>query len=150
MTQKTHLDDFLLGRIFGRLEFGCTLLEVSQELGISQRVIFRLQQRFQNNGNVSRCYSTSRPKITTPKEDWCLEVTTKRNRQSTSSDQSRQLSSATGTTISKQTVYRRLGQSGLYARRPVRCVVNILQLTVAYGLPGVESMPCGLHKSGFV
>ncbi|KFM59800.1 Transposable element Tcb1 transposase, partial [Stegodyphus mimosarum] len=32
------------------------------------------------------------------------------------------LSSATGTTISRQTVYRRLGQIGLYARRPVRCV----------------------------
>ncbi|GFV73938.1 HTH_Tnp_Tc3_2 domain-containing protein, partial [Trichonephila clavipes] len=31
-------------------------------------------------------------------------------------------SSATGTTVSRQTVYRRLGHIGLYARRPVRCV----------------------------
>ncbi|GFW88256.1 HTH_Tnp_Tc3_2 domain-containing protein [Trichonephila clavipes] len=30
--------------------------------------------------------------------------------------------SATGTTVSRQTVYRRLGHIGLYARRPVRCV----------------------------
>ncbi|GFT17803.1 transposable element Tcb1 transposase [Trichonephila clavipes] len=37
-------------------------------------------------------------------------------------DLSRQLSSATGTTVSSQTVYRRLGHIGLYARRPVRCV----------------------------
>ncbi|GFX20972.1 HTH_Tnp_Tc3_2 domain-containing protein [Trichonephila clavipes] len=29
---------------------------------------------------------------------------------------------ATGTTVSTQTVYRRLGHIGLYARRPVRCV----------------------------
>ncbi|KFM67507.1 Transposable element Tcb1 transposase, partial [Stegodyphus mimosarum] len=29
---------------------------------------------------------------------------------------------ATGTTISRQTVYRRLGRIGLYARRPVRCL----------------------------
>ncbi|GFW90768.1 transposable element Tcb1 transposase [Trichonephila clavipes] len=29
---------------------------------------------------------------------------------------------ATGTTVSRQTVYRRLGHIGLYARRPVRCV----------------------------
>ncbi|GFX97208.1 transposable element Tcb1 transposase [Trichonephila clavipes] len=35
---------------------------------------------------------------------------------------SRQLSSATGTILSRQTVYRRLGHIGLYARRPVRCV----------------------------
>ncbi|GFV80788.1 transposable element Tcb2 transposase [Trichonephila clavipes] len=31
-------------------------------------------------------------------------------------------SSATGTTVSKQSVYRRLGHIGQYARRPVRCV----------------------------
>ncbi|GFV53059.1 transposable element Tcb1 transposase [Trichonephila clavipes] len=29
---------------------------------------------------------------------------------------------ATGTTVSRQTVYRRLGHIGLYARRPIRCV----------------------------
>ncbi|GFU98170.1 transposable element Tcb2 transposase [Trichonephila clavipes] len=51
-----------------------------------------------------------------------LAVTAKRNRRSTSSDLSRQLSSANGTTVSRQTVYRRLGHIGLYARRPVRCV----------------------------
>ncbi|GFU54377.1 transposable element Tcb1 transposase [Trichonephila clavipes] len=44
------------------------------------------------------------------------------NRRSTESDLSSQLSSATGTTVSRQTVYRRLGYNGLYARRPVRCV----------------------------
>ncbi|GFY07538.1 transposable element Tcb2 transposase [Trichonephila clavipes] len=42
------------------------------------------------------------------------------NRRSTTSDLSRQLSSATCTTVSKQSVYRRLGHIGLYARRPVR------------------------------
>ncbi|GFS72341.1 BRCA1-associated protein [Trichonephila clavipes] len=50
------------------------------------------------------------------------EITAKRNRQSTASDLSRQLSSATGTTVSRQIVYKHLGQIGLYARRPVRCV----------------------------
>ncbi|GFY01878.1 transposable element Tc1 transposase [Trichonephila clavipes] len=44
------------------------------------------------------------------------------NRPSTASDLSRQLSSATGTTVSRQTLYRRLGHIGLYARTPVRCV----------------------------
>ncbi|GFW85030.1 transposable element Tcb1 transposase [Trichonephila clavipes] len=43
------------------------------------------------------------------------------NRRNTASDLSRQLSSATGTTVSKQTVYKRFGHIGLYARRPVRC-----------------------------
>ncbi|GFY24245.1 transposable element Tcb1 transposase [Trichonephila clavipes] len=51
-----------------------------------------------------------------------LGVTANRNRRSTSSDPSRQLSSATGTTVSRQTVYRRLRHIDLYARRPVGCV----------------------------
>ncbi|GFX19142.1 HTH_Tnp_Tc3_2 domain-containing protein [Trichonephila clavipes] len=77
-----------------------------------------------DDGNVSRCYSTCRLRVTTPNEDRYiyLAVTAKRNRRSTASDLSRQLSSATGTTVSRQTVYRRLGHIGLYARRPVRCV----------------------------
>ncbi|GFT98482.1 HTH_Tnp_Tc3_2 domain-containing protein [Trichonephila clavipes] len=51
-----------------------------------------------------------------------LAVTAKRNRRSTASDLSRQLSSATSTTVSRQTVCRHLGHIGLYARRPLRCV----------------------------
>ncbi|GFX05565.1 HTH_Tnp_Tc3_2 domain-containing protein [Trichonephila clavipes] len=78
MAQRKHLDDFVLGRIIGRLECGHTQLEVSEELGIDQSVISRLWKRFQDD--------------------------------------------ATGTTVSRQTVYRSLGHIGLYARRPVRCV----------------------------
>ncbi|GFS78945.1 transposable element Tcb2 transposase [Trichonephila clavipes] len=65
---------------------------------------------------------TGLPRVTTPNEDRYLAVTVKKNRRSTASDLSRQLSSATGTTVSRQTVYRRLGHIGLYARRTVRCV----------------------------
>ncbi|GFU25152.1 uncharacterized protein TNCV_3360631 [Trichonephila clavipes] len=94
MAQRKHLNDFLRSRIIGRLECGRTQLEVSEELGIAQNVISRLWQRFQDDGNVSRCYSTGRPRVTTPNEDWYLAVTAKRNRRSTASDPSRQLSSA--------------------------------------------------------
>ncbi|GFW79437.1 uncharacterized protein TNCV_3459071 [Trichonephila clavipes] len=60
---------FLRGRIIGRLECGRTQLKVSEELGITQSVISRLWQRFQDDGSVSRCYSTGRPRVTTPNED---------------------------------------------------------------------------------
>ncbi|GFV40576.1 uncharacterized protein TNCV_1984181 [Trichonephila clavipes] len=69
MAQRKHLDDFLRGKIIGRLECGRTQLEVSEELGIAQSVISRLWQRFQDDGNVSRCYSTGRPRVTTPNEN---------------------------------------------------------------------------------
>ncbi|GFW91678.1 transposable element Tcb1 transposase [Trichonephila clavipes] len=78
MAQSMHLDDFLSGRIIGRLECGRTQLVVSEELGIVQSVISRLWQRFQDY--------------------------------------------ATGTTVSRQTVYRRLVHIGLQVHRPVRCV----------------------------
>ncbi|GFV75178.1 cubilin [Trichonephila clavipes] len=69
MAQRKHLDDFLRGRIIGRLECGRTQLEVSEELGIAQSVISRLWHRFQDDGNVSRYYSTGRPQITTSNKD---------------------------------------------------------------------------------
>ncbi|GFU91447.1 uncharacterized protein TNCV_2542151 [Trichonephila clavipes] len=69
MAQMKHLDDFLRGRIIGRLECERTQLEVSEELGIAQSVISRLWQRFQDDGNVSRCYSTGRLRVITPNED---------------------------------------------------------------------------------
>ncbi|GFV91764.1 uncharacterized protein TNCV_2974371 [Trichonephila clavipes] len=69
MAQRKHLDDFLLGRIIGRLKRRLTQLEVSEELRITQSAISRFAQRFQNDGNVSRCYSTGRPRVTTPTED---------------------------------------------------------------------------------
>ncbi|GFV68321.1 transposable element Tcb1 transposase [Trichonephila clavipes] len=96
MAHRKHLDDFLHDRIIGRLECRRTQLEVSEELGIAQSVISRLWQRFQD------------------------DVTAKRNRRSTTQDLSHQLS--TGTTVSRQNMYRRLGPIGLYNRRPVRCV----------------------------
>ncbi|GFX20910.1 HTH_Tnp_Tc3_2 domain-containing protein [Trichonephila clavipes] len=126
MAQRKHLDNFIRGRIIGRLECRRTQLEISEELGITQSVISRFCQQFQDDGNVSRCYSTGRPRVTTPNEDRYiyiyLAVTAKRNRRSTASDMSRQLSSATGTTVSRQNVYRLLGHIGRYARRSVRCV----------------------------
>ncbi|GFU01749.1 HTH_Tnp_Tc3_2 domain-containing protein [Trichonephila clavipes] len=49
--QRKHLDDFLRDTIIGRLEWGRTQLEVSEELGIAQSVLSRLWQRFQDDGN---------------------------------------------------------------------------------------------------
>ncbi|GFX13008.1 transposable element Tcb1 transposase [Trichonephila clavipes] len=95
MTQRKQLDDFLRGRIIGRLECGRTQLEVFKEF--------------------------ESPRMSSPgfgKDSKMMVI----NRRSTASDLSRQLSFATGTTLSRQTMYRRLGHIGLYARRPVRCV----------------------------
>ncbi|GFU43156.1 uncharacterized protein TNCV_3775311 [Trichonephila clavipes] len=69
MAQKKHLEDVLRGRIIGGLEYGRNQLEVSEELGITQSNISRLWQRFQDDVNVNRYYSTGHPRVTTPTED---------------------------------------------------------------------------------
>ncbi|GFW48867.1 DUF4817 domain-containing protein [Trichonephila clavipes] len=61
---------------------------------------------------------TGHPRVTTPNEDLYFAVTAKRNRRNTASDISPQLCSATGTTVSRQTVHRRLVHIGVYARSP--------------------------------
>ncbi|GFY23206.1 transposable element Tcb1 transposase [Trichonephila clavipes] len=69
MAQRKYLEDSLRGRIIGRLECGRTQLEVFEELGIAQSVISMLWQRFQNDGNVRRCYSTGCLRVTTSNEN---------------------------------------------------------------------------------
>ncbi|GFX61336.1 uncharacterized protein TNCV_4893801 [Trichonephila clavipes] len=64
----------------------------SEELGIAQSVISRLWQRFQDDGSVSRCYSTGHPELQRRmRRPVYLAVTAKRNKRSTASDLSRQL-----------------------------------------------------------
>ncbi|GFW34631.1 uncharacterized protein TNCV_952591 [Trichonephila clavipes] len=63
--------------------FQKSTLKVSEELGIAQSVISGLWQRFQDDGNVSRCYSTGRSPVAPPNEDRYLAVTVERNRRST-------------------------------------------------------------------
>ncbi|GFW63869.1 HTH_Tnp_Tc3_2 domain-containing protein [Trichonephila clavipes] len=89
-------------------------------------VLVRISKDFQREGvSWRRCTAigcTCRTRVTTPNEDKYLSVTAKRNRRSTTSDLSRQLFSATGTTVSRQTMYSRLGQFSLCVRRPMKCV----------------------------
>ncbi|UYV60670.1 hypothetical protein LAZ67_1001817, partial [Cordylochernes scorpioides] len=59
---------------------------------------------------------------TATSEDRYLVVTAKRHREMTAIQLSNELSSATGTRISRQTVYRRLYEGALYARRPIICI----------------------------
>ncbi|GFU61080.1 HTH_Tnp_Tc3_2 domain-containing protein [Trichonephila clavipes] len=129
---RKHLDAFLRGRIIGQLKCGRTQLEVSEELGIGQSVISRRWQQFQD------------------------DVTAKRNSRSTASEPSRQLSSAAGTTVSRQTMLRRLGHIGLYARRSVRFVPltathcrQRLTWSGVHALWTPQQWPCVMFSDGF-
>ncbi|GFU78764.1 HTH_Tnp_Tc3_2 domain-containing protein [Trichonephila clavipes] len=92
----------------------------------------RLWQRFQDGGNVSRDVTAQvASELQRRMRTGIFGSYCQTNRRSTASDLSRQLSSATGTTVSRQTVYRRLGHIGLYALVDLSDVFPLLQHTVA-------------------
>ena len=106
----------------GRLEGGQTQAEVAQAIGVSQSVISRLWNRFLETGSAGRRPGQGRRRATTANEDRYLVLTARRHRNMNATLLQQHLRSATGTTVSTQTVRNRLHGVGLYARRPMVCV----------------------------
>ncbi|GFS58591.1 transposable element Tcb2 transposase [Trichonephila clavipes] len=80
-------------------------------------VIFRIWNRFLETGSAG-----GRRRATTLNEDRYLVLTARRHRYENAVHLQRHLRSATGTTVSTQTVRNRTHGVGLYARRPMVCV----------------------------
>ncbi|GFV96855.1 transposable element Tcb2 transposase [Trichonephila clavipes] len=122
MSQRSHLTDSEAWRVVGRLEGGQTQAEVAQAIGVSQSVISRIWNRFLETRSAGRRPGQGRRRATTPNEDRYLVLTARRYRNMNAILLQQHLSSATGTTVSTQTVRNRLHGVGLYAHRPMVCV----------------------------
>ncbi|GFV20687.1 transposable element Tcb2 transposase [Trichonephila clavipes] len=122
MSQRSHLTDSEAWRIVGRLEGAQTQAEVAQAIGVSQSVISRIWNRFLETGSAGRRPGQGRRRVTTPNEDRYLVLTARRHRNINATLLQQHLRSATGTTVSTQTVRNRLHGVGLYACRPMVCV----------------------------
>ncbi|GFW60995.1 transposable element Tcb2 transposase [Trichonephila clavipes] len=120
MSQQSHLTDSEAWRVVGRLEGGQTQAEVAQAIGVSQSVISRIWNRFLETGSAGRRPGQGRRRATTPNEDRYLVLTARRHRNMNATLLQQHLLSATGTTVSTQTVRNRLHGVGQYARRPMR------------------------------
>ncbi|GFV23214.1 transposable element Tc1 transposase [Trichonephila clavipes] len=77
-----------------------------------------LWKQFQNDGTVVRRPGQGRKRMTTASEDRYLTLTARRNRKATAHQLSSELAAANGAVASRQTIYRRLNEKGLYARKP--------------------------------
>ncbi|GFU61885.1 transposable element Tcb2 transposase [Trichonephila clavipes] len=122
MSQRSHLTDSEAWRVVGRLEVGQTQAEVAQAIGVSQSVISRIWNRFLETGSAGRRPRQGRRRATMPNEDRYLVLTARRHQNMNATLLQQHLRSATGTTVSTQTVRNRLHGVGLYARRPMVCV----------------------------
>ncbi|KFM57765.1 Transposable element Tcb2 transposase, partial [Stegodyphus mimosarum] len=98
-------------------------METATCLNISRQTVSKLWKQFQNDGSVVRRPGQGRKRMTTASEDRYLALTARRNRKATARQLSSELAAATGTVASRQTIYRRLNEKGLYARKPRVCVL---------------------------
>ncbi|GFS58601.1 HTH_Tnp_Tc3_2 domain-containing protein [Trichonephila clavipes] len=123
MSSRHHIDDFMRGRIIGKIEEGRKITDIARELDIAHSVVSRLWKSFKTTGMCSRRHG-----------EVVLEVRRLQNTHISSYQKKKgtgapQLSrwqisffAASGKQISRKTVSRRLRGGGLYARRPVVCV----------------------------
>ncbi|GFT81444.1 transposable element Tcb2 transposase [Trichonephila clavipes] len=122
MSSRHHIDDFMRGRIIGKIEEGRKITDVAREFDIAHSVVSRLWKSFKTTGMCSRRHGGGRVRSTTPAEDTYIVLSAKRNRRTTAQQVANQFLAASGKQISRKTVARRLRGGGLYARRPVVCV----------------------------
>ncbi|GFX79030.1 transposable element Tcb1 transposase [Trichonephila clavipes] len=122
MSSRHHIDDFMRGRIIGKIEEGRKITDVAREFDIAHGVVSRLWKSFKTTGMCSRRHGGGRVRSTSPAEGRYIVLSAKRNRRTTAQQVANLFLAASGKQISRKTVARRLRGGGLYARRPVVCV----------------------------
>ncbi|GFV29271.1 transposable element Tcb2 transposase [Trichonephila clavipes] len=123
MPSRHHIDDFMRGRIIGKIEEERKITDVARKFDIAHSVVSRLWKSFKTTGMCSRRHG----EVVLEVRDACRRqiyrhISAKRNRRTTAPQVANQFLAASGKQISRITVARRLRGGGLYARRPVVCV----------------------------
>jgi transposase len=122
MSQRRRLSDPERWRAVGRLEAGQSMGEVANFFNVSHSTIWKLWKQFQDEQTIKRRPGQGRKRITTSQDDRYLMLNAKRKRDITAKRLSDELFAASNIRISRFTVYRRLAEKSLYARRPMVCV----------------------------
>ncbi|GFY20122.1 transposable element Tcb2 transposase [Trichonephila clavipes] len=122
MSSRHHIDDFMRGRIIGKIEEGQKNNRCCQGVRHRSQRCLRLWKSFKTTGMCSRRHGGDHVRSTTPAEDIYIILSVIRNRRTTAQQVANQFLAASGKQISRKTVARRLRGGGLYARRPVVCV----------------------------
>ncbi|GFX22929.1 uncharacterized protein TNCV_2086371 [Trichonephila clavipes] len=81
MSSRHHIDDFMRGRITGKIEEGRKITDVAREFDIAHSVVSRLWKSFKTTGMCSN--GGGRVRSTTPAEDRDIVLSAKRNRRTT-------------------------------------------------------------------
>ncbi|GFT93049.1 transposable element Tcb2 transposase [Trichonephila clavipes] len=77
MSSRHHIDDFMRGRIIGKIEEGRKITDVAREFDIAHSVVSRLWKSFKTTGMCSRRHGGGRVRSTTPAEDIYIVLSAK-------------------------------------------------------------------------
>ncbi|GBM29971.1 hypothetical protein AVEN_167446-1 [Araneus ventricosus] len=116
MSRRNHLHDEIRWRAVGMLQTDAKQSAVARELNVHRCVIHRLWNHYQWDQNASRGRGSRRRRITTTADDRYLLQCARLRRTLTARQLASQLPAAAGSSISRQTVPRRLHEGGLFAR----------------------------------
>jgi len=115
---RRHLTAVEAGQAVGMLQAGQVQRTVAGHFNVSQSVISRLWNRFQQTGNVSERARSGRPRSTTVRQDRYMSNMARRQRFQSAVRLNTDFHAATGVQITPQTVRNRLHAANLRAYRP--------------------------------
>jgi transposase len=116
--EHRHLSEIGVVKLVTLLQEGHSQQEVARRLGVSQSVVSRAWRRYRETGIYHRRQGQGRKRKTTYAEDRLLGISAKRKRFCTARELKNDLQLATGTTVSTDTIRRRLSEAELKPYRP--------------------------------
>ena len=120
MVGRRRLTDREHWQAVGQLDVGRRQIDVAANFGVSQSVVSRLYQRYQQRGEVAERRGRGRTRATSAADDRYLLVQSLRERTLSAPKLRQRLRHVRGVNVSVQTIRNRLNSHGLSARRPVK------------------------------
>ncbi|GFU14396.1 hypothetical protein TNCV_2176291 [Trichonephila clavipes] len=123
MSSRHHIDHFMRVRIIGKIEEGRKITDVAREFDIAHSVVSRLWKSFKTTGMCSRRHGEVVLEVRRLQKTVISSYQQKEQAHHSSAG-GKSVFAASGKQIFRKTLARRLRGRGLYARRPVVCLID--------------------------
>ncbi|GFW84867.1 integrase catalytic domain-containing protein [Trichonephila clavipes] len=144
MSSRHHIDDFMHGRIIGKIEKGRKITDVARAFDIAHSVVSRLWKSFKTTGMCSRRHWGGCVRSTTPAEDRYIVLSAKGNRYTTAQQVANQILAASGKQISRKTVINLDKIAEDYCEIEIFESLEIIQLDIEDINQRIETTEVGL------
>ncbi|GFU14884.1 hypothetical protein TNCV_3386761 [Trichonephila clavipes] len=147
MSSRHHIDDFMRGRIIGKIEEGRKITDVAREFDIAHSVVSRLWKSFKTTRMCSRRHGGGRVRSTTPAEDRYIVLSAKRNRRTTAQQVAKSVSCRLRKADLPKNCCQTFEGREDYTHADLLCVSHRPDSTVLPVCNGVVSITYGLNRT---